>query len=172
MGRTPPIVAIVGNSGAGKTTLVEKLVASLNERGLKVGTIKHSCHPHPMDMPGKDSWRHKQAGAKKSAFAGPGSLQLVMDTPEQPEPEKIASLYMEDMDIVIVEGFKHTGVDKIEVVRAGIAEGPSLGPAQGLIAIATDMELKNQTVPVLNLNDTAEIVSFLLKHLSIRACKL
>ncbi len=172
MGRTPPIVAIVGNSGAGKTTLVERVVATLSLQGHKVGTIKHSCHPHPMDMPGKDSWRHKRAGARKSVFAGPASMQLVMDTPAECEPEDIAASYMQDMDIVIVEGFKQARLDKIEVVRAGISDSPSLSPSEGLIAIATDMRLQDQMVPLLNLNDPEEVASFLTRHLSIRACKL
>ncbi|MCK4847203.1 MAG: molybdopterin-guanine dinucleotide biosynthesis protein B, partial [Deltaproteobacteria bacterium] len=57
------IISIVGLSGSGKTTVLEKLITELSERGLKVGTIKHSCHPHPVDAPGKDSWRHREAGA-------------------------------------------------------------------------------------------------------------
>ena len=169
MGRTPPIVAIVGKSGSGETTLVEKLVAHLSQQGIKVGTIKHSCHPHPMDMPGKDSWRHKKAGARKTVFAGPSSLQLVMDVDRQAEPLDIVSSFMADMELVIVEGFKHARVDKIEILRSGITETPTLSPEDGLIAIATDLKLEAQKVPVLNLNSAEEITTFLLKHLSIRA---
>ena len=172
MGRTPPLIAIVGKSGSGKTTLVEKLVAHLSHSGYRVGTIKHSCHPHPMDMPGKDSWRHKQAGAKKAVFAGPSSVQLVMDADGLTEPEAIASQFMSDMDIVIVEGFKQTAVRKIAVIRTPFSEQELTVADRGLVAIATDAtddrRLKSIGVPLLDLNDHETLASFILKHLSVR----
>ncbi len=78
---TPPLVSIVGNSGAGKTTLLEKLIAAVTQRGFRVGTIKHDVHGFEMDKPGKDSWRHKQAGAVTTLISSPKRIGMVMDGP-------------------------------------------------------------------------------------------
>ena len=86
--------------------------------GLSVGTIKHSSHPHPMDMPGKDSWRHREAGAERTLFVGPGSLQYVADLEGETTPITLADTYMTGLDIVLVEGFLTEDGPKIEVVRS------------------------------------------------------
>ena len=162
-----PVLSIVGLSGSGKTTLMVKLISELSKRGLRVGTIKHSRHPHALDVPGKDSWRHKDAGAEKSIFIGPDSLQLVSDVKDNPSPETLADKYLRDMDIVLVEGFLQSSTEKIEVVRSARSEKPVTTPREGLIAIATDLAaIAGPEVPCFNLNDTEGISDFIQKHFS------
>ena len=84
--KTPPIVSIVGNSGSGKTTFLEKLIPEMIRRGFKVGTIKHDVHGFEMDKPGKDSWRHKRAGAHTTMISSPYQIGMVMDVDEDHNP--------------------------------------------------------------------------------------
>lgn len=137
-----------------------------------MGTLKHSCHPHPLDARGKDSWRHKQAGAERTLFVGPGRLQLVADINEDPEPSpaEFASRLLSDMDIVIVEGFIQGASDKIEVVRAGRSNTAVSTPQEGLIAIATDLgagEVSEEEtgVPTLELNNASAVTDFIVERL-------
>ena len=168
---SPPIVSIVGLSGSGKTTLVVKLVKELTRQGLRVGTLKHSRHPHPMDMPGKDSWRHKEAGAERTLFVGPGSLQLVMDTDgREASPEELSGIYMTGLDLVIVEGFFAFNMPKLEVVRSERSKESRCSIEDGLIAMASDLradELGGPGVPILGLDDVKGIAALLLRHFSI-----
>jgi molybdopterin-guanine dinucleotide biosynthesis protein B len=165
-----PIVSIVGLSGSGKTTLVERLITVLSGRGLRVGTIKHSRHPHPMDMPGKDSWRHKQAGAERTLFVGPECLQIVMDIRGEQSPYGLTEKYLSELDLVLVEGFLHFRMHKLEVVRSARSREARTSPDDGLIALASDLsteELGKPGVPVFNLDDIEGIADFLLQHFSI-----
>ena len=95
----PPVVSIVGYSGSGKTTLIEKLISALKQRGLRVGTIKHDVHGFEMDRPGKDSWRHKQAGASATIITSPRQIGMVMDADHDHHPMELLPL-MAGMDIV------------------------------------------------------------------------
>lgn len=160
-----PVVAFVGRSGAGKTTLLVKLVAILRKRGLRIGCIKHSHHitATAMDVEGKDSWRHKQAGAERSLLVGPERLQLVADLPEPLSPAELVRRYMDGMQMVLVEGFKESPGDKIEVVRAERATLPLLSRDDGLIALASDIEV-NLGVPRFDLDDIAGIANFLVQR--------
>jgi len=167
---SPPIVSIVGLSGSGKTTLLERLIGELKGRGLRVGTIKHSSHPHPMDMPGKDSWRHKQAGAERTIFVGPTSLQYVADVDDPPTPASLAGLYLGDLDLVLVEGFLKEEGEKIEVVRSERSREMILGTDDGLIAVASDLgagDLGEPGVPLFNLDDVSGLVDFIVSHFSL-----
>ncbi|MBI5561100.1 MAG: molybdopterin-guanine dinucleotide biosynthesis protein B [Deltaproteobacteria bacterium] len=165
-----PLISIVGLSGSGKTTLMVRLVSQFVKRGFRVGTIKHSRHPHPLDAPGKDSWRHKNAGAEKSIFIGPESLQLVSDVKNNPSPEGLAKKYLREMDIVLVEGFLQSAAEKIEVVRSERSSRPISHPEEGLIAIATNLdpgELKGAGVPCFNIDDDAALADFIQRHFSL-----
>ena len=169
-----PIISIVGLSGSGKTTLVEKLVAELKGRGYRIGTIKHSCHPHPLDAEGKDSWRHKKAGAERTLFVGPKCLQLVSDIPEDPTPSPSALTegFLSEMDLVIVEGFLQADTVKIEVVRSERSKRPVCSSEEGLVAVASDIKrdaipgLGDET-PLFALDDPAGISDFIVDRLSL-----
>ncbi|MFZ3071976.1 MAG: molybdopterin-guanine dinucleotide biosynthesis protein B [Thermodesulfobacteriota bacterium] len=168
-----PIISIVGLSGSGKTTLMEKLIRIFSSEGLRVGTIKHSYHPHPLDAPGKDSWRHKNAGAEKVIFVGPKSFQLVSDIRDDETPEGLSSEYLKGMDIVLVEGFNRAGVEKIEVIRKGRSEKIEMKSSDNLIAVVTDFpedalrRAIGVSVPILDIDDEASVVEFIRNHLSI-----
>jgi len=157
----PVVLAIVGHSGSGKTTLIEKLLPVLNQAGLLVATIKHTHHQVAMDTPGKDSWRHKQAGAAASMLLTPSGMQLVTDAIEQHEPEQLARRYFFDMDLVLVEGFSHAACAKIEVLRAACSAVARCAPEDGLIALITDVKNSAMRLPHFAPDDIGGIAQFI-----------
>ncbi len=146
-----PVVSIVGRSGSGKTTLIERLLPALAARGARVATVKHHRHRSPVDVPGKDSWRHARAGARAVVVAGAAEVALFRAVQGPPRLEDIVRDFLADMDLVLTEGFKEGPAPKIEVNRA--AQGLDLlcGPGDNLIAIATDRDLRLE-VPVFGLD--------------------
>lgn len=136
----PPVVSIVGYSGSGKTTLIEKLISALKQRGFRVGTIKHDVHGFEMDRPGKDSWRHKQAGAFKTIITSPKQIGMVMDADHDHHPLELLPL-MAGMDIVIAEGFKRANLPKIEVFRPENKKPPACRGDRNLIGVVSNASL-------------------------------
>jgi molybdopterin-guanine dinucleotide biosynthesis protein B len=157
------VISIVGFSGAGKTTLVEKLIRELSSRGLRVATIKHAHHKVELDTPGKDSYRYKEAGATMSLLLTRDALQLVANAKDNREPEQLAERYMGDADIVLAEGFSHAPGAKIEVLRRACEKPPRCAIDDGLIAIVTDMDDVYPELPHFGLEDIKGIAQFLLK---------
>jgi len=139
----PPIVAIVGKSESGKTTLVEKLIVELKSRGYKVATVKHTHHRLAFDEPGKDSWRHIQAGSETVIISSPDRMVLIKPVATEPPLEEVARLAGEDYDIILGDGFKKSNVPKIEVHRKEV--GPPFATTKKLIAIVSDEPLKTKT---------------------------
>jgi len=160
-----PVLAIVGYSNSGKTTLMEKLVAGLVAKGLRIATIKHSHHQPEMDTPGKDSWRHKQAGASTSLLVGPEKMLMVSDVDEALNPELLTARLFRDYDLVLVEGYAGVAGAKIEVVRKARSQELRCANDEGLIAVATDIQGLDVDVPTLDLNHTDEILVFILDWL-------
>lgn len=172
----PSIISIVGLSGSGKTTLLERLIRELKWRGLRVGTIKHSSHHHTMDVPGKDSWRHKEAGAERTLFVGPSSLQYVADIEGDQTPTTLADSFMSGLDVVLVEGFLTEEGAKIEVVRSERSDKPICKPGDridgvgGLIAVMSDLsaeELGNPGVDILEIDDIDGLTNFIMERFSL-----
>jgi len=159
------VVAFVGRSGAGKTTLLVKVIAELHGRGVMVGSIKHSHHitAAAMDVEGKDSWRHKKAGAERTLLIGPEQLQLVANHDASLSLTELTGRYMNSLQLVLVEGFKDSPGEKIEVIRAKRATLPLLRPEDGLIALASDIPV-NMDIPQFELDDPAPIADFLVAH--------
>jgi len=118
-----PMVAVVGNSGSGKTTLIEKLIPEITKRGLRVGTIKHDVHGFEMDKPGKDSWRHKHAGAAMTVISSPDQIGMVKDANHDHEPGELLRLFG-DVDVILCEGFKNRNIPKMEIFRAEMTIEP------------------------------------------------
>jgi len=154
----PPIISIVGESKSGKTTLIEKLISELKSRGYRVATIKHSIHHLSFDKPGKDSWRHLQAGSAATAIVSPDQVVLIKQVNAEPDLKEIARLLGEDYDIILTEGFKQSQAPKVEVHQK--AASPSLNQVNNLIAIATD-ELLETSTRQFPLDDVKPLVDFL-----------
>jgi len=136
-----PIVSIVGRSKSGKTRLIEKLVTELRKRGYRVATIKHAQEIH--FEPGKDSWRHLEAGSETTVVAAPDQIVLIKPTKSMATVGDIARVIGNDYDIILTEGFKQSNVPKIEVHRS--QSGPLLEGIRKVIAIVTDEPLDTKT---------------------------
>jgi molybdopterin-guanine dinucleotide biosynthesis protein B len=156
----PPIVCIVGQSASGKTTLIEKLIPELNNRGHRVGTIKHAHHGFDINEKGKDSSRHKAAGAKTVIVASNTHISMQSDM-TQPTIEKMVSLF-HNVDLVLVEGYKRSNQPKIEVLRKAAHEKPVCLEEPSLIAMITDIDFEMK-VPKFDLNDIQAIATFIEK---------
>lgn len=164
---TPPVFIFVGHSGAGKTTLIEKLVGELSARGLRVATIKHAHHKVVLDTPGKDSWRYKQVGAVMSMLVTSNALQLVADAVDRREPAQLAQRFMGEADIVLAEGFSHASGVKIEVLRREHSTTPRCAIEDGLIAMVSDVAEVHAQLPHYALDDIDGIVRFMLDRSSL-----
>lgn len=155
-----PVLAIVGCGRCGKTTLLEKLVAELTRRGYVIGTLKHDVHGFAMDHEGKDTWRHKQAGARAVAIVGPEQVALVRSTPEGEFSVFDAIKLLGPVDLVIAEGFKRAPFPKIEIFSSQRNEGQLLcGSDPHLLAVAGDLPVE-AGVPTLHWDDTAGLADF------------
>jgi molybdopterin-guanine dinucleotide biosynthesis protein MobB len=149
--RAIPIISIVGRSGVGKTTLVEKLIGELKRRGRRVATIKHDTHTFEIDQPGKDSWRHAQAGSDVVVIAAPERLAMIRRLDQELSLDQIASL-IADVDIILTEGYKRGNAPKIEVSRRQRGSG-LVSPPEELVAIASDQSYPELAVPRFELDD-------------------
>lgn len=167
-GRPPPVIGVVGWKDNGKTTLVERLVAHLVVQGLRVSTIKHTHHSTDLDRPGKDTWRHRAAGATEVVLASSARYAILHELRAEPEPELDGLLArMAPADLVIVEGFKRFPHPKVEVHRA--ARGTQLLARDDptVIAVASDEPLPGLAVPVLDLDDVAGIARLIAGRLEL-----
>lgn len=158
-----PVVSIVGRSNTGKTTLIEKLITELKRRGYRVGTIKHNSHGFDIDHEGKDSWRHKKAGAQVTIIASPHRVAVIEDVDKDYEIWELKDRYIRDVDIILSEGFKVNPHPKIEVVRSALRHEPLCTKEDNLIAVAGDRPV-DRGVPFLDMNDAARIVDLIEKR--------
>jgi molybdopterin-guanine dinucleotide biosynthesis protein B len=134
----PPVIAFIGKPDSGKTTLLEKLIPELNRRGYRIGTIKHHVHTFEMDKPGKDTWRHKQAGARTVALSSPTGLGIIRDVSEDLTIEELIGRYYGDIDLVITEGYKRLGLPKIEIFRQALHSEPLPDRDDTWVAMVSD----------------------------------
>lgn len=156
----PKLLSIVGKSGSGKTTLLEKLIPALKRRGLRVGTIKHHAHTgFEIDQPGKDTWRHAQAGSDHVVIAAPDKIASIRRLSAPLSVTEIAA-GMGDVDIIITEGFKRAGLSAVEVLRAANGLEFVSDPAQ-LRAVAADVPLAVD-VPQFDLNDAEGLADWII----------
>lgn len=155
-----PIISIVGKSESGKTTLIEKLIPEFKKRGYRIGTIKHAHHGFQIDREGKDSWRHKAAGADTIIVVSPENIAMLKDG----GGETIDSVakYFSDVDIVITEGFKRENKPKIEVFRKARHAEPLCRNDDNLIAFVTDDDA-DLNVPRFGTGDIKGIVDLIVK---------
>lgn len=153
-----PIISVVGKSGVGKTTLLEKLIAELKRRGYRVATVKHDVHGFEIDQPGKDSWRLAQAGSDSVVIASPKKLALIKRLDREMALNEIFAL-LTDVDIILSEGYKRGNAPKIEVSRREKG-GELVCTPDELVAIVSDQPF-DLDVPQFGLNDTTGIVDWL-----------
>ena len=155
-----PVIGFAAYSGTGKTTLIEGLVAELTRRGLRVGVVKHDVHGLDLDRPGKDSARHAAAGACAVALASPGG-SAVLEKRELTLADCVSRL--RDVDIVLVEGFKHAPIPRIGLSLKGTGKGFT-APPETFIAVATDEEIE-APVPRFSLDDLNGIADFIMEEI-------
>jgi molybdopterin-guanine dinucleotide biosynthesis protein B len=153
-----PVISMVGKSGVGKTTALERVIREIKRRGYKVGTIKHDTHGFDVDRPGKDSWRHAQAGSDAVVISGPNKMALIRRLDSEVSLDQIVSL-LGDLDLIITEGYKKGDKPKIEVTRQERGTQLLCQPEE-LIGIMADYPV-DMPVPQFALEDAAGIVDLL-----------
>ena len=156
---------LTGWSGSGKTTLMKKLLPELINRGLSVSTMKHTHHEVDIDQPGKDSYEHRRAGAHEVMLTSSARWSLTHELRGQPglDPEALAT-QMAPVDLLLVEGFKRQGHDKLEIYRADLKQDLLCLQNKTIVAVASDDELPNVKQPVFKLNDVSKIADFIIAH--------
>lgn len=162
------VVGFCGYSGSGKTTLIEQLIGRLKAAGLRVSVVKHAHHAFDIDQPGKDSWRHRQAGAFEVVIASNRRLAKMREyeVPGDPSVHQLLAELVE-CDWALVEGFKHADVPKIEVWRAQVGAQPLYPDDPFVVAIATDepQSLPVPTsLPVFRLDDPQALADHLIRN--------
>jgi len=161
-------VAIVAWSGTGKTTLIESLIALATADGIAVGAVKHDAHRFEIDQPGKDSHRFTAAGSAATLLASDDKLAFVRRHTDCPPVEELIQRYLGDLELVLVEGWRHSALPRIEVHRPELGR-PLICRAPGqhdphLIAVASNGAL-DVDVPVLDLDDPAAVFAFLRERI-------
>lgn len=163
----PPIVAVVGLSDSGKTTLVVDLIPELRRLGLRVGTIKHHPHDIDVDLPGKDTWKHRRAGAEGAILSTPSNIAVIRNADHDHSPVELAG-YLSDMDILLAEGYKNARLPKIEVHRAELGRSPCCLEDPFLLALVAEADVPGSAVPRFHPGDAHGLARFLLRRLELR----
>ena len=159
------VIGLAGWSGAGKTTLIEKLIPELRRRGHSVSTLKHAHHAFDMDKPGKDSHRHREAGAEQVLVASAQRLALLTELRDAPEPRLADLLRMfAAVDLVLIEGFRSDAHAKIEIFRA--ANGKPLRHPEDdqIVALVSDLAAPPDQLPRAHIDDVTGVADLVLAH--------
>ena len=158
------VLGVIGWSGSGKTALLVALIPLLRGRGISVSTIKHTHHGFDMDRPGKDSYRHREAGAHEVLIASTHRWVLLHEV-EGAEPPLPALLQkLEPVDLVLVEGFKSHPFPKLEVYRQALGKPPIWPDSPDVVAVASDTEPDTGGRTLLALNDPAAVAAWVVRH--------
>lgn len=163
-------MGIAGWSGSGKTTLVVALLPILRARGLSVSTVKHAHDGFDMDRPGKDSFRHREAGAREVLVASGTRWALLHELPDGEPPLADLLTHLSPVDLVLVEGFKAYPFAKIEIFRPASGKPPIWPDQPDIVAVASDAELPGCDRKVLALDRPEEIAGFILNWMAATAC--
>jgi molybdopterin-guanine dinucleotide biosynthesis protein B len=154
-----PVICIVGRSDVGKTTFIERLLPELKARGYRVATVKHDVHGFDLDRPGKDSWRHAQAGSDAVIISSPDRVAMIKRVEVEWPLEQIAHYLAPDVDLLVTEGYKRERFPKIEVHRRELGEELLCSPEE-LLALVTDEELP-LPVPQFGWEEAAAVASLI-----------
>ncbi len=156
-------LGLAGWSGSGKTTLLVALVADLSARGLRVSTMKHAHHGFDVDQPGKDSFRHRAAGAVEVMIASGARWALMHELRGSPEPASVdLRRHMTPVDLLLIEGFKAEPHPKLEVHRPSLGRPLLSTDDPSFIAVASDADISGLAIPRLDLDDPAAIADFIV----------
>lgn len=159
-----PVLGFAAYSGTGKTTLLVRLLPILKGRGLRIAMIKHAHHDFDIDKPGKDSYELRKAGADQMLVASDKRWALMTEIHESKDPrleDLITLLNVDECDLVLVEGFRHVEVEKIELHRPSLKKDLIYPEDKNIIAIASDEKILTNDLPLLNLNEPREIADFI-----------
>ena len=163
------VFGIVGWKNSGKTTLVESLVKYITEQGYQVSTIKHAHHSFDIDHEGTDSFRHRKAGAKEVILASRKRWALIHELIDEPEKDfDFLVNSISPTDLILVEGFKEEGHNKIEVIRAENKKIPIYQSDNGILAIVSDYKIPDLSLPIFNPDEISKIADFILKKTSLK----
>jgi len=157
-----PIISIVGKSDSGKTTLIEKIVPELKNRGYKIGTVKHDAHRFEIDHPGKDSYRHFQAGSDTTVICSSEKMALIKRLSRSLSLDELVEKFFEDMDIVITEGYRAEDKPRIEVFRSTVPSESPCNDEDKRIALVSNRKLEVD-IPQFDWDDVDGIVNFIEK---------
>ena len=167
------IFGLVGWSGSGKTTLVTKLLPELIGRGFSVSTMKHTHHNFDIDRKGKDSYEHRMAGATEVLLTGSKRWAILHENRDAPEPSIDDLLaHLEDVDLVLIEGFKSHRHQKMEVFRPAVGKPLLCSDDPTIVAVACDTHLTDISQPVIDLDDIKAIADFIIGYLGLEAGEL
>lgn len=162
------VFGFAGFSGSGKTTLIEQLIPRFVMEGLTVSVVKHAHHGFDFDRPGKDSWRHREAGATEVMLTSNNRWILMHELRGAPEPELQAQIQrMTPVDLLLVEGFKRQPIPKLEVWREATGRPLMFPDDPNIVAVASDTPLRT-VLPQLDINDADAVAAFILEYVGLR----
>jgi len=159
-----PVLGFSAYSGTGKTTLITSLLPKLISKGVRVAMIKHAHHDFDIDRPGKDSYVLRKAGASQVLIASDYRRALITETPEANAPklnDLVNELKLDQVDLVLVEGFRHMAFPKIELHRPATGKGLIFPDDDNIIAVASDVYIDTRNIPLLDLNDIQMIADYI-----------
>jgi molybdopterin-guanine dinucleotide biosynthesis protein B len=164
------VFGLVGYSGSGKTTLLVRLIPEIVHRGFTVSTLKHAHHGFDVDQPGKDSYEHRQAGATEVLVSSARRWALMHENRDgkEPGPEALM-LHMTTVDLLLIEGYKREGHQKLEVWRSATGKPLLARDDRSILAVASDGPVPGLSIPVLDLNDVSAIADFILARCGLPA---
>ena len=161
----PVLLAVSGVKNSGKTTLIERILPKLDEKGFKVATVKHDGHDFECDIEGTDTFKHRKAGAYGTAIFSKNKFMIIKEQKDTEEEELIS--YFSEADIIILEGFKYSDYPKIEIVRKGNST-ECVCKEETILAVATDIEDFKSSINTVNLNDIDSIVNLIIEFIKGR----
>jgi molybdopterin-guanine dinucleotide biosynthesis protein B len=169
---TIPLIGFAAYSGTGKTTLLTRIIPVLKSRGIRIGVIKHAHHTFEIDREGKDSYELRKSGANEVLVGSKSRWALLADNNSGRDltlSDHLRHLHQDELDLILVEGFKPELIPKIELYRPSLGYRPFYPHDESIVAVATDDRLDEPTpLPVLDINDPEEIAAFVIKHCQLK----
>lgn len=168
-----PLVGFVARSGTGKTSLITKIIPMLREKHIRVAVIKHSHHDFDIDIPGKDSYEIRKAGAIQTIIASPHRIASILELKNpamEPDLEEcISQVHNRDIDLILVEGFKYASFPKIEIHRESVCNEYFYSTDDSIIALVTDVAHDPECpLPILDLNTPSQIMDFIINKFKLQ----